>query len=220
MRPVTVLHCYLLTNFSLLLLFFISISLCINDDIHSLYIACDYAEEYSSIVKKYLTKTIYTLSAIYVLLMIDGLPFLRCLFGIITHLSYLTLLPTFPFVQPMSIQTICCFVLTLLNHLYWFHFFVSEEYRYSIHDDGVTNAGMKVLGFLFIFVWITPIGFFVSLQNIEDSLPMMNASATNTNNSASSSSGQHKKGGIFKGLVDAVLVQKERLFPGMQKRQY
>ena len=52
---------------------------------------------------------------------------------------------------------------------------MSDEYRYAIQDEGITNAGMKVLGFLFLFVWIVPIAFFVSLQSIEDTLPMMSS---------------------------------------------
>ena len=191
-----------------------------------LYIACDYAEEYSSIVKKYLLKFIYVVSATYLLLIIDGLPPSRCIFGIFTHLSYLSLLSTFPFVQPISIQTIGSFLLTIMNHLYWFHYFVSEEYRSLVMDKNksgnITNAGMKVLGFLFVFVWLTPIGFFVSLQSIEDSLPMSSATSGNIGGSAGGgiSGRQQKKGGIFKGFVDAVLVKKEQMFPGVSKRQY
>ena len=193
-----------------------------------LYIACDYAEEYSSIVKKYLLKFIYVVSATYLLLIIDGLPPSRCIFGIFTHLSYLSLLSTFPFVQPISIQTIGSFLLTIMNHLYWFHYFVSEEYSSMVMNKNksgnITNAGMKVLGFLFVFVWLTPIGFFVSLQSIEDSLPMSSATSGNIGGSAgggiSGSARQQKKGGIFKGFVDAVLVKKEQMFPGVSKRQY
>ncbi len=107
--------------------------------------------------------------------------------------------------------------MTIVNHLYWFHYFISEDYRYSIQEDGVTNAGMKVLGFLFVFVWLTPIGFFVSLQSIEDCLPMM---SINTASSGDGHVGRQKKGGIFKGFVDAVLVKKEEMFPGVSKRQY
>jgi len=85
---------------------------------------------------------------------------------------------------------------------------------------------MKVLGFLFVFVWLTPIGFFVSLQSIEDSLPMSSATSGNIGGNIGGSAGggisgrQQKKGGIFKGFVDAVLVKKEQMFPGVSKRQY
>lgn len=183
-----------------------------------LYIACDYAEEYSSIVKRNLRLTIYILCGIYCILCIDGLPFTRCLLGITCHLSYLSLLPTFPFIQPICIETIGCFLLTIINHLYWFSYFVGDEYRYSIQNDGITNAGMKVLGFLFVFVWFAPIGFFVSLQSIEDSLPMSSASPGGAGGALNPQ--QQKKGGIFKSFVDSVLSQKDAMFPGMSKRQY
>lgn len=93
---------------------------------------------------------------------------------------------------------------------------MSEEYRYSIQTEGITNAGMKVLGFLFIFVWFAPIGFFVSLQSIEDSLPMSSAGDGTTGGL----NPQQKKGGIFKGFVNSVLSKKDAMFPGMSKRQY
>jgi hypothetical protein len=144
----------------------------------------------------------------------------------LTHASYLSLLPTFPFIQPVSIQTIGSFILTIANHLVWFHYFVSEEFRRSnIIDQGITNAGMKVLGFLFIFVWFAPIGFFVSLQSMDDCLPMMMSTGTGTGAGTVMSPGTStgtgkKKGGIFKGFVDSVLSKKEQMFPGDSKRQY
>ncbi len=147
-------------------------------------------------MKRYLTIAIYTISAIYFLLILDGLPYKRCLFGILTHITYLiTLTSTFPFIQPISIQTISSFALTICNHLFWFNYFISDEYRYTLVDGGVANAGMKVLGFLFIFVWIVPIGFFVSLQSIEDSLPMSGGGGGINPGSAATSSGNAYGGG-------------------------
>lgn len=77
---------------------------------------------------------------------------------------------------------------------------------------------MKVLGFLFVFVWFAPIGFFVSLQSIEESLPMSSAGPGGAGGALNPQ--QQKKGGIFKGFVDSVLSKKDAMFPGMSKRQY
>ncbi len=51
--------------------------------------------------------------------------------------------------------------------------------------------GMRVLGFLFIFVWIVPIAFFVSLQSIEESLPMMSSMSAKPTSAVASSHHHH-----------------------------
>jgi hypothetical protein len=75
--------------------------------------------------------------------------------------------------------------------MYWFKYFISHEYRYSIQDSGVTNAGMRVLGFLFIFVWLVPVAFFVSLQSIEDSLPFAGGSSSASSGAYGQGQGQY-----------------------------
>mmetsp|Transcript_23168 Transcript_23168/g.28442 ORF Transcript_23168/g.28442 Transcript_23168/m.28442 type:complete len:216 (+) Transcript_23168:139-786(+) len=188
-----------------------------------LYLACDLAEEYSSVVKRYLKNSIFGITVIYFLLIVDGLPLSRCVLGMATHLFYLSLLPSFPYVDPISLPTIGSFLVTVANHIYWFKYFISDDYRYEIHSEGITNAGMKVLGFLFIFVWVVPIGFFVSLQSIEDSLPFagdgMGGMGSSSYNMQGQPHGQRKKG-IFKGMVDSILEKKDAMFPAMAKRKY
>ena len=145
----------------------------------SLYLACEMAEEYSSLAKRYLHRSTIGLGLFYIILAIDGLPFKKCAFGLFTYISYLPLLATFPFIQPISFPTIWALIVTLANHISWFNYFISEDYRHHLRDmyKNVStllmggSPAMKVMGFLFVFVWVVPLGFFISLTSIEESLP-------------------------------------------------
>ena len=85
-----------------------------------------------------------------------------------------------------------------------------------MEDDGVFGWGgspaMRVMGFLFIFVWLVPLGFFISLTSIEESLPFATSSG-------GGGGGQRKAKGIFKGFVDSLLEKKNQMFPP-RNRQY
>lgn len=148
----------------------------------------------------------------FLILAIDGLPFKRCAFGFFTYVAYLPLLANFPFVTPISVQTILAIAVTIANHFSWFSYFLSYEYkdeiRSSYADDSLLYGGspaMKVMGFLFIFVWFVPLGFFISLTSIDDSLPFAN-----------NGPGQQRKAkGIFKSFVDSL---KQKL--GWEKNTY
>lgn len=168
------------------------------------------AEEYASVVRKYLNAAIYGISLAYLVLMVDGLPLRQCAIGVVAHVSYLPLLSTFPFVEPISLPTIGGFLVTIGNHASWFYWFINE-WKHHPSSDNQTYPGWRVLGFLFIFVWVVPIGFFISLTSMEESLPAMSPAAGNRG---------RKKKGIFKGFIDSVLDKKEQMFPGAQKRYY
>jgi len=166
-----------------------------------LYLACEVAEEYSSIVKRYLHRSTIAIGITYIILAIDGLPFLRCAFGFFSYISYLPLLANFPFVQPVSFPTIWALIVTIGNHICWFNYFLSYEYRDDLRanysEGSMFNGGspaMRVMGFLFIFVWMVPLGFFISLTSIEESLPFAS--------SGGGPGGQRKAKGIFKSFVE------------------
>mmetsp|Transcript_8861 Transcript_8861/g.16734 ORF Transcript_8861/g.16734 Transcript_8861/m.16734 type:complete len:213 (+) Transcript_8861:139-777(+) len=183
-----------------------------------LYLACEIAEEYSSTVRRYLHKSTLGIGFTYIILAIDGLPFTKCALGLLTYFSYLPLLATFPFVQPVSLVTIWALIVTLANHISWFNYFLSHDYREELrssYDESSFisggNPAMRVMGFLFIFVWLVPLGFFISLTSIDESLPLAQQGHY----------GQSKKNkGIFKTFVDG-LWEKRSLFSsggGTQKR--
>jgi hypothetical protein len=67
---------------------------------------------------------------------------------------------------------------------------------------------MKVMGFLFVFVWVVPLGYFISLTSIEESLPFAQGGI-----GSGGSNGQKKAKGLFKSFVDGLLEKKNQLFP-------
>eukprot|EP00558_Chaetoceros_sp_UNC1202_P000145 CAMPEP_0197260452 /NCGR_PEP_ID=MMETSP1429-20130617/84041_1 /TAXON_ID=49237 /ORGANISM="Chaetoceros sp., Strain UNC1202" /LENGTH=206 /DNA_ID=CAMNT_0042724693 /DNA_START=52 /DNA_END=672 /DNA_ORIENTATION=+ len=177
-----------------------------------LYLACELAEEYSFIVKRYLKISTITLAVTFLFLTIDGLPITNCFFGTFCYVCYLPLLSTFPFVQPLGLQTIGAAVLSIAHHVLWFNYFTSEMFRLYLTHHGTSgifgmSPAMRVMGFLFVFVWLVPLGFFISLTSVEESLPF-----------ASGGQQQRKKKGLFKGFVDSLLERKDEMFPARVKR--
>jgi hypothetical protein len=174
------------------------------------------AEEYSSLVKRYLHRSTIGIGLFFIVLAIDGLPFKKCAFGLFTYISYLPLLADFPFIQPVSFTTIWALVVTLVNHVSWFNYFISDDYRYHLRDTYQqessflmgSSPAMKVMGFLFVFVWVVPLGYFISLTSIEESLPFAQGGI-----GSDGSNGQKKAKGLFKSFVDGLLEKKNQLFP-------
>lgn len=146
----------------------------------------------------------------YLLLAIDGLPMKKCMVGFVAYISYLPLLVNFPFTEAISITTIWASIITVTNHVVWFNYFVSDDYRVTIKRQDYERLGsgspaLRIMGFLFIFVWLVPLGFFISLTSMDDNLPLSNQSG-------------RKRKGIFKGYVDSLLEKKNKFFPGSAKR--
>ncbi len=160
-------------------------------------------------MKRYLHRATIGVIISYVILLIDGLPLKNCAVGILAYLSYFPLLATFPFVETVSLGTILAGVMTLGNHMMWFNYFISYEYRRTLNQSDMNkmmgSPAMGVMGFLFVFVWLVPLGFFVSLTSMEESLPLAGG-------------GGKKKKGIFKSFVDSILEKKDQMFPGNVKR--
>jgi hypothetical protein len=165
-------------------------------------LACEIAEEYSSVAKRYLKRSIVGLSISYILLAIDGLPFTKCMIGLVANISYFPLLKTFPFVDTISLATIWASIITITNHMVWFNYFVSDEYRRTMRREDYEKLGsgspaMRVMGFLFIFVWLVPLGFFISLTSMEENLPYANL-------------GGKKRKGIFRGLIYSIFPRRSK----------
>lgn len=183
-----------------------------------LYLACDLAEEYASVCKRYLHKGIYTVSILYILFAIDGLPWSKAAIGILSHLSLLPLLKTYPIVEVFSITTIWSVIVTIGNHLSWFYYFL-DAVGTREHD----LSGLRIIGFFFLFVWTVPLGFFISLTSADECLPMMTATSSQQDLYAQTGgmgSGNKKPKGIFKSFIDSILNKKDEMYPGIQKRSY
>uniref|UniRef100_A0A7S1YWF4 Uncharacterized protein n=2 Tax=Ditylum brightwellii TaxID=49249 RepID=A0A7S1YWF4_9STRA len=181
-----------------------------------LYVLCDLAEEFASYAGKTLKVSLYTICILHLLLMIDGsLPFMNILFGIVAHVALVPLLQTFPYFEPISLKSFGALGVTLLNHFLWFRYFVGKNNDTSYYDHSyqvdvrreMMSSTRSIVGFFLLFIWMAPMGFFVSMTDLDDALP------GGAGMGAQFESKRRK--GFFKGLVDFVM----RRDPQQQQQQ-
>jgi len=167
-----------------------------------LYLLAELIEEAITPMRKILSKSIIIMPIFYFLLLIDGTPILVVLVGTAAHLSLYPLLKNFPYVNPMSPKTWIPLGLLLVNHFVWFHHFIDlKKERIQDHYNKHGNYGgadtiydedipfMSIVGFLFIFVWMIPLGFFISVVDIEEALPSAHNGFMPSSSSTSASTG-------------------------------
>ena len=182
-----------------------------------LYIASEIAEEYSSIMRRWIYRLIIGIMVTYVLFLIDGLPFLQVAVGLATHACYLSLFKTFPIIEPLSVSSISSLLMTLVSHFSWFNYFVNQSYHHVSPRFGFMN----LVGFFLVWVWMVPLMLFVSLSTADEFLPSANASIGMTGNPAHNGAfaggGGRKNRGTFKTFMDGILEKKNQLLPGSGK---
>lgn len=164
--------------------------------------AAEMIEEAITPMRKLLEKSLVVITILYLLLWLDGIPALNIIIGISAHLSFIPILKSFPYVHIMSPKTWIPLGMLLLNHFVWFRFFIEEKKdyiarqnnRYGRYDsDSFLNEDLpfsSIMGFMVVFVWMIPIGFFVSVMDVEEALPSANIGGNSSYNSANSSYAQ------------------------------
>ena len=174
-----------------------------------LYLLCDLAEENVGFTRPFLKHSIQIICAMYLLMGVTDpdVPLLKCAIGVACHVAYLPLMRTFPVLQnPLSPVPIIALAATITNHISWFRHFLA-----AAGTAGGATSATGMLGFLFLFVWMVPLGFFVSMITADECLPM----------GRSSYSGE-KKTGILKRLLDKLLQRKDdvvsNVAPGLSKQ--
>jgi hypothetical protein len=181
-----------------------------NITVERLYILCEIAEEYASIARRWLQYGMMGVLGLYVLLWLDGIPFYRIAVGVGVHLLYIPHFQNFPLVEPISFTAIVSLIGAIVNHCMWFQYLLLQY---------PPLPPLSHFGFLFVFVWMVPTGFFVSLTTPDDCLPTMMASAGNMGDPMRNGAfGGKQSKNIFKRLVDFCV---ERIFvmPGRNKRR-
>jgi len=148
-----------------------------------LYYVSDLAEEHPSVALKILRYTLFFIVGLHFLVLVDGLPVFEVSIGIFSHLFYNSLFRHFPFIKVLSAKVLISSFLFLLSNIVWIHFFLRSNFDI-----------LAVLGFLFAFVWLVPLGFFVSLSVGDNGFP--DTRSTHAND---------KHGNIFKTGFDIFL---------------
>lgn len=176
-----------------------------------LYYLSELVEEHTVLAKRLLTKLIYSVMGLQLLLcVVDRFPFFLTLLSIFSHVIYLGNMRRFPFVKLSDPLFLLSCGLVLLNHYLWFkHFSHHQERAYrnmsSYYDTPSDMPSFtEVASYFGLCVWLVPFALFVSLSASDNVLPTMG-----NEHSASVGGGDGSKSrrgqGMVKVLVDNVL---------------
>ncbi|PNS17874.1 Protein SVP26 [Sphaceloma murrayae] len=174
-----------------------------------LYYLSELVEEHSVLAKKLLTRLIYVVIAVQVLLLVDRLPLFPSLLSIGSHVVYLQNLRRFPIVKLTDPIFILSCVLVLTNHFFWFRHFSAPPKQtggynyYDAYAQPDLPTFTEIASFFGIQVWLVPFSLFVSLSAGEYVLPSMGSEYATGTGSSFASPGQEPTGsgyGLGSGL--------------------
>ncbi|CCE61608.1 hypothetical protein TPHA_0A05340 [Tetrapisispora phaffii CBS 4417] len=143
----------------------------------ALYYISEIVEEHTEPTRRVLTRTIYGLIVLFVLLIIfDSFPIKLTLFAIVSHIIYYQNLKTFPFISLSSPAFLASCACVVINHYLWFKYFndtaVPPQFRYDPNYIPKRRATFaEVSSFFGICVWFIPFALFVSLSASDYVLP-------------------------------------------------
>ncbi|KAM7202723.1 Transmembrane adaptor Erv26 [Rhypophila sp. PSN 637] len=177
-----------------------------------LYYLSELVEEHTVLAKKVLTKLIYAIIGVQVLLcVVDRFPFFPTVLGVISHVVYLGNMRRFPFVKLSDPLFIASCALVLINHYVWFkHFSHHQERAYqnmSSYYDAPSNMPTftEIASYFGICVWLVPFALFVSLSASDNVLPTMGHEGSTSAGGVDADSKKRRGQGMAKALVDGVL---------------
>jgi len=126
-----------------------------------LYYLAELIEEFTVATGKVIKTAILITLGIYVgFLLFEDLPKSLIICGMLSQITHLLILRTFPYFALTSLPFVAATVLLLVNHYLAFSHFSSVYYPFS-----------EVMGYFTICLWIVPFAFFVSLSANENVLP-------------------------------------------------
>ena len=142
-----------------------------------LYYLSELVEEHTVFAKRVLTRLIYAVVIIQILLsLVDRLPYALSALSIASHLVYLQNLRRFPVVKLTDPVFLLSCVLVLANHWLWFRHFsapLPAERRYNYYEQMNVPTFTEIASFFGLCVWLVPFALFVSLSAGENVLPSM-----------------------------------------------
>lgn len=191
-----------------------SLLLCALALIAGLYMLAEFAEEFPSFTGRVMKGLVIGVVAVYVILAIDGLPVKETLIGVVSHLTYYTMLSKFPFIEIVSLKSLASLSAIVGSHYFWFAFFINHQHDFAMH---------QILGFFIVMVWAVPCGLLISLSINENTLPSSRPSEL-----PNDGQGGKKRAtvyvaavnfctGFFRNISDAILPPKGKSFIGGSK---
>ncbi|KAI6955289.1 hypothetical protein D0869_14643 [Hortaea werneckii] len=157
-----------------------------------LYYLSELVEEHTVISKRILTRLIYSVIGLQLLLtLIDAFPYPLSALSIASHIVYLQNLRRFPIVKLSDPVFLTSCVLVLANHWLWFRHFSqgpqgrAPQDRYGgYYSRQEIPTFTEIASFFGLQVWLVPFALFVSLSAGEYVLPSMGSEyATGTGSS-------------------------------------
>lgn len=169
-----------------------------------LYYLSELVEEHTVIAKRLLIRLIWASIAIQALLcIVDHLPFLPTVFGIVAHIVYLGNMRKFPFVKLTDPLFLLSGVLVLFHHYMWFRYFSDAQGRAyasmsSFYDVPDVPSFTQVSSYFGLCVWMVPFALFISLSAGDNVLPTMGSEPVPGTPGG-------KRQGMVKAVVDTIL---------------
>ncbi|EGW32411.1 uncharacterized protein SPAPADRAFT_139419 [Spathaspora passalidarum NRRL Y-27907] len=168
-----------------------------------LYYISELVEEHTEPTKRFLTKLIYFIIAVFVLLIIfDGFPIKLTLLSIFSYYVYLQNLKRFPYVELTSPIFLISCVLVVANHFLWFNHFhtpyippLEVRLKPNYKPPHIPEF-VEVCSFFGLLVWFVPFALFVSLSAHDNLLPHHVESTQDTE--------RKKKNGLAKVVVSRI----------------
>ena len=144
----------------------------------ALYYISELVEEHLEPTKRLLTRLIYCVMGIFVLLVVvDRFPIMLTAFSIFSYWVYLINLSRFPYVELSSPVFLVSCVLVIANHFLWFSHFhnpyippIEERLKHDYIPPRIPLF-MEVCSFFGLCVWFVPFALFVSLSAHDNLLP-------------------------------------------------
>ncbi|KAB5551042.1 transmembrane adaptor Erv26 [Coniochaeta sp. 2T2.1] len=178
-----------------------------------LYYLSELVEEHTVIAKRLLTRLIYSIIGLQLLLcIVDRFPVLLTLLGVFSHVVYLGNMRRFPYVKLTDPLFLASCVLVLVNHYLWFkHFSHAQDRAYSnmsSYYDQPSNVPTftEIASYFGLCVWLVPFALFVSLSASDNVLPTMGSEGPSMAGGMGGDGNKVKRGqGLAKALVDNVL---------------
>eukprot|EP00753_Platysulcus_tardus_P016539 PLAT5812.1.p1 GENE.PLAT5812.1~~PLAT5812.1.p1 ORF type:complete len:221 (+),score=86.65 PLAT5812.1:3-665(+) len=151
-----------------------------------LYYLAELAEEHVALTKRLISWAIKIICGLHAALwLVDGIPLFQTTVGIGTHVVFSSLLLDYPWLEltsPTFLLSISCL---MVDHWVWMRFLTGNSY-----------STPQVFGFFFLFVWMVPFSFFVSLSINDNMLPGGGA--------ARRPAASAKRASMFRAIYDAL----------------
>ncbi|KAI1074426.1 transmembrane adaptor Erv26 [Whalleya microplaca] len=171
-----------------------------------LYYLSELVEEHTVIAKRLLTKLIYSVIGLQLILcIVDGFPFILTTLGVGSHIVYLGNMRRFPFVKLTDPLFVSSCVLVLVNHYFWFQYFSEAQQRSysrmtSVYDQADVPSFTEIASYFGLCVWLIPFALFVSLSASDNVLPTIGSEQP-----SGDVDGKSRRQGMVKVIVDYVL---------------